>query len=54
MILYQSLQAEWMSSQMDVRRARALDEDKDLEGVKEEEEGEGVSLPINQRFSHHS
>ncbi|XP_053475367.1 uncharacterized protein si:cabz01007807.1 isoform X2 [Ictalurus furcatus] len=39
--LSEAAKAEWMSSQMDVRRARASDEDKDLEGVKEEEEGEG-------------
>ncbi|KAF4071481.1 hypothetical protein AMELA_G00273750 [Ameiurus melas] len=39
--LSEAAKAEWMSSQMDVRRARAQDEDKDLEGVKEEEEEEG-------------
>lgn len=48
MILYLSLQAEWMSSQMDVRRTRAPDEREELEGLNEEEEG--VSLPANQTF----
>lgn len=47
MILYPSLQAEWMSSQMDVRRASAPFEDRELEGVKEEEEG--VSLVTTRR-----
>ncbi|KAI5087932.1 hypothetical protein C0J45_22421 [Silurus meridionalis] len=37
-------QAEWMSSQMDLRRVKTPEHAEKLEGVKEEEEG--VSLPI--------
>ncbi|MCI4394903.1 hypothetical protein PGIGA_G00174190 [Pangasianodon gigas] len=42
--LSEAAKAEWMSSQMDVRRARAPDEDEELEGVKEEEDGDTDSL----------
>ncbi|MCJ8749109.1 hypothetical protein PDJAM_G00172490 [Pangasius djambal] len=42
--LSEAAKAEWMSSQMDVRRARAPDEDEALEGVKEEEDGDTDSL----------
>lgn len=42
LLYYLFLQAEWMSSQMDVRRARAPNEDEELEAVKEEVDG--VSL----------
>lgn len=46
---YLSLQAEWMSSQMDVRRARVPDGKEELEELKEEEEG--VSIPA--KYSGH-
>ncbi|XP_053335487.1 uncharacterized protein si:cabz01007807.1 isoform X3 [Clarias gariepinus] len=42
--LSEAAKAEWMSSQMDVRRARAPDDNDELEGVKEEEEGDTDSL----------
>ncbi|XP_060720304.1 uncharacterized protein si:cabz01007807.1 isoform X2 [Tachysurus vachellii] len=42
--LSEAAKAEWMSSQMDVRRARALNEDEELEAVKEEVDGDTDSL----------
>ncbi|XP_049328077.1 uncharacterized protein si:cabz01007807.1 isoform X1 [Astyanax mexicanus] len=42
--LSEAAKAEWMSSQMDVRRSRDPDEEERLEGVEEEEEGDTDSL----------
>ncbi|KAG7314085.1 hypothetical protein KOW79_022581 [Hemibagrus wyckioides] len=42
--LSEAAKAEWMSSQMDVRRARAPYEDEELEAVKEEVDGDTDSL----------
>ncbi|XP_062864626.1 uncharacterized protein si:cabz01007807.1 isoform X2 [Trichomycterus rosablanca] len=42
--LSEAAKAEWMSSQMDVRRVSALDEEGGLDGVQEEDEGDTDSL----------